>query len=317
MSRNAVYIPDVTTNLSEDIHFKKVSLLFDRIYIHNWKIKQFPSRNMIDREIPDELWFRYEQENALYDYLIDKGIVVPYEHLTPSSSETLQDAKKALLEEAESVIADLGTIREEIENAETIEELRTASMRSKDKGHQSRDIQARIDSLSLADVYEDEFFPVLSSITSFKSVGRKTCVLKFSLDNIPEPPIDTPWDQIVDFRSDDSIRLKYLALINWVNEMANSPFNLSEIRDKYDYLYLDYKRSVEKHKIKFTLGTLEVIVAAGLGFITSDLPNSINILSNFLKVGTSTLSLLKEEGNLPGKEIAYIYHTKQKFNSGQ
>lgn len=317
MSRNAVYIPSSTMTLVEDMHFKRVSLLFDRIYIHQWKIKQIPSRDMIDREIPDELWFQYEQENALYDYLIDKGIVVPYEHLTAFNSGTLLDVKKTLLDEAESVISDLGAIREEIENAPTIEELRTASMRSMEKAAQSRDIQARIDSLSLAEMYEDEFFPVLSSAISFKSVGRKTHVLKFLLDNIPEPRFDTPWDQIIDFRSDDSIRLKYLALINWVNEMANSSFNLNEIRDKYDYLYLDYKRSVEKHKIKFTLGTLEVLVAAGIGFITSDLPNSLNLVSNFLKVGSSTLNLLKEEGNLPGKEIAYVYHTKQRFNPGQ
>jgi hypothetical protein len=161
---------------------------------------------------------------------------------------------------------------------------------------------------------DNEYYPVFKSTSRFEKGDLKGKVVNFLLSNIPEPDSQTTWEQIIDFRSDEDTKLKYLALVDWVNDIARANYTISEIKDKYEYLYLDYKRSYEKHKIKSTFTTLEIVAAAGAAFFTSNIPMALSLASNFLKIGTSTLNLLKEEGTLPGKEIAYIYHANKEFD---
>src|SRR5260221_12380978 len=176
---------------------------------------------------------------------------------------------------------------------------------------ESTGISARIDALMLSARYNIECFPIIFSTNSIRQQEKKENVFQFLLNEIPEPDDSTPWEQIIDFRSDEDTRLKYLALINWVNEVAKTNLSVNEIKDKYEYLYLDYKTGYERHKIKSTLSTLEIIAVAGTAFFTNNVPIALTLVSNFLKIGMSTMNLLKEEGNLPGKEIAYIYHTNK------
>jgi len=138
-------------------------------------------------------------------------------------------------------------------------------------------------------------------------------VIRLVVDSLPQPGVDTPWEAIVDFRSDETTRLQYLALINWINEMAKSLLTANEINEKLEYLLMEYKRSIERHRLKWKTGMLEILTAAAAGFFTGNIPASINLLSNFVKVGSTALNLQEEEGKLPGKEIAYIYHANQNF----
>jgi len=78
-------------------------------------------------------------------------------------------------------------------------------------------------------------------------------------------------------------------------------------------LLLDYKHSIRRHRLKWKTGVLEIIAAATAGFFSGNLPAAINVATNFIKIGSATLNLREEEGRLPGKEIAYIYHARQVF----
>ena len=95
--------------------------------------------------------------------------------------------------------------------------------------------------------------------------------------------------------------------------MARSSLTLNEIDEKLEYLYLEYKRSVERHRLKWTPAMLEIIAATGVGFFTGNLPVALNLASNIVKMGSTVLNLRKEEGTLPGREIAYIYHANNVF----
>lgn len=95
--------------------------------------------------------------------------------------------------------------------------------------------------------------------------------------------------------------------------MAGSELNINEIEEKYEYLYLDYKRSFERHKMKTVQGLLEVLTI-GLGtLLTGILPTAMIMASQLFKIGSMQLDLLREEGTIPGKEIAYIYHANKRF----
>jgi hypothetical protein len=175
------------------------------------------------------------------------------------------------------------------------------------------DMHARLDSLELSKTHDDEFYPILKSDKSFIKNEKKADVIKFILSNIPQPDDSVSWEQIIDFRNDKETRLKYLALINWINDIARLGLSVNEIKEKYEYLYFEYKKSYERHNMKSAMGTFEILVAASVSFFTVNIPLTLNLASNFLKVGTTVMNLFQEEVNIPGKEIAYIIEANRVF----
>lgn len=259
------------------IPLKKASLLFDKIYIS---------------ETPLKSHFKKFIKNPEIEFLVKQSILLGFNDL-----EIIKDIKP---------------------NEQTGELIRVLNNKINNLTSETIfnfiDIVSRLKALILSLHLNENFFPLLYTSKGFVECDKKAEVVQFVLKNIPEPDENTPWEQIIDFRSDEDTRLKYLALINWVNEIAKSNYTIGEIKDKYEYLYLDYKRSYKRHKMKSGLGTLEILTAASIGFLSSDIPTALTAASHLFKVGTSTLNLLKEEGNIPGKEIAYIYKAKKTFN---
>jgi hypothetical protein len=143
-------------------------------------------------------------------------------------------------------------------------------------------------------------------------IGNKTEVLKFVLSEVPEPSDSTSWEQILDFRSDpDSLR-KYYALINWTNEVASNKMTRHELEEKYLALYHEYSEQFRIHKMKSNLTTLELIVTSGIDFITNGLGVG-NISTTLFSIFKKNMNLLESELKFSGKEIAYIYKTRQVF----
>lgn len=91
--------------------------------------------------------------------------------------------------------------------------------------------------------------------------------------------------------------------INWVNDMTHSNLSVNEISEKLVYLSLQYKRGIERHKLKLKISAFEILAATGVG----------NPASNIVKMVSTILNLCEEEGKLPGREIAYIYHANPTF----
>jgi hypothetical protein len=65
--------------------------------------------------------------------------------------------------------------------------------------------------------------------------------------------------------------------------------------------------------LKSRLGVVEILAGVGIGLLTSDFLSAFNLVSNFVKIGLNALNLRKEEGLLPGKDIAYLYHANNTF----
>jgi hypothetical protein len=118
----------------------------------------------------------------------------------------------------------------------------------------------------------------------------------------------------LEFKSDEDIKLKYLALINWTNKVAQTGASVSDMKDEYVYLYHDYMKHFKLHKLKYNNTMLELIVNAGVGvFAAFQTGTYLPVIKNLLQMNLSQASLDSEESKIPGKEVAYIYHTKQQF----
>ncbi|MBL7745317.1 MAG: hypothetical protein JNN00_17715 [Chitinophagaceae bacterium] len=311
MGKNAVYWTPNFYHYKDNSELKKLSLLFDKIYFKKSLVKSVAPEVIQDDVKNREIVLMLREELKLFDYLIDQKVFVEFDSTPATKSDITSENELQFLNDY------LEGLRKRTENQSSLfnvdQEIVRQRLQATFKVH---DIQARVDAVALSKKDEEaEYYPILKSDEVSVDIGKKKQVVHFILANIPEPDENTPWEQIIDFRSDEDTRLQYLALINWINEIARSNFTPAEIKDKYEYLYLDYKRSYERHKIKSTFSTLEIVAAAGTAFFTNNVPLALSLSSNFLRIGTSVMNLLKEEGNLPGKEIAYIYHTNQEFNS--
>jgi hypothetical protein len=305
MSKNIVF-PYVTFNkFVDEPLIKKLSLFYDKILIAEGRF------SIIDEVSQKELKTEYQEfkyEKAVWDFLIENHVVSKY----PS----FKDENNTTEEEKELQEFFMNTIRNHHDNEKkknlSDEEKKIQSLTN---FYLSHDILTRIDTLKFRKTDNlSEYFPSLRNYETLKTDSKKTQVIQFILNEIPEPDFSTPWEQIIEYRSDDNVRNKYFALINWVNKVANSNLKLSEIKDEYDYLYSEYMKQFKIHKMKYNNSTLEVILNTTINFIKNiSTGNYVSSFKDLFQYNIKNANLLQEEAKLPGKEIAYIFHTKSKF----
>ncbi|SPF53318.1 hypothetical protein SBA4_5570011 [Candidatus Sulfopaludibacter sp. SbA4] len=79
-------------------------------------------------------------------------------------------------------------------------------------------------------------------------------VLNVVLGSFPEPDEDTPWEQIVEFRSDPDSRTQVLALRRWMSKGAQQNLSATEIADEIEWLISEYQAHMRLHRMKITMG---------------------------------------------------------------
>lgn len=282
MGKNAVCYLD----LSGTLPLKKCALFFDKIFIDEI---DFNLKKMAHQYSSQKIEYKILAE---IEFLLKWNIVdtlKPYYLLTYSDTITP--------EFIESVDQTLGLYDETDYSAANTE-----------------DHNARINAAFQSRLFGNEYYPILKSSHNLYSQKRKDEVVQFILNDIPSPDENTSWENIIEFRSDPDVRNRYLALINWINKTSTSSLTMNDIKDEYEYLYDEYIRAFKLHKMKYHNSTLEIIVSSGIDLILSLATGQlISAAKNLFQIRSTKISLLQEEQNLPGKEIAYIYHTNQTF----
>ncbi|MBL7869263.1 MAG: hypothetical protein JNM71_14700 [Flavobacterium lindanitolerans] len=310
MSKNIVF-PYVTFNqFFEEPIIKKLALFYDKIYIGDGRfniIQTVDQKNLKEDNIP----LLYEK--AVWDFLRDNEVVKTYPFLKEKFDNEDEDAKQ-LIQQLEELHKQGITKREWPKNPN---EEQLAEMKKEYFSHffLSHDVSIRLDTLHLRKIDEfSEYYPLLRTYDTLKGENKKSQIIQFLLNDIPEPDYATSWDHIIEYRTDEDVRNKYLALLNWVNKVTNSNQKLSEIKEEYDYLYSEYIKHFNLHKMKHTNSTLEVIVNSTVNFVANVATgNYVTSVKDLFQFNIKNASLLQEEAKVPGKEVAYIFHTKNRF----
>ncbi|TZF92225.1 hypothetical protein FW781_22160 [Chryseobacterium panacisoli] len=310
MSKNVVF-PYVTFNrFIDESTIKKLCLFYDNIFISEGRFNIISDINT--KEVTEEN-YSLHYEKAVWDFLKDNNVVKEYPYLKEKFDSSNEDVTelttqlKSLFEKERS--------KKNWPKTPTEEQLKEMKEEYFNHFFLSHDISIRLDSIHLNKLDNtSEFYPVLRTADTLKSDTKKEQIIQFILNDIPEPDYNTSWDHIIEYRSDESVRNKYLALMNWVNKAANSNLRLSELKDEYDFLYSDYMQQFKLHKMKYNNSKLEVILSSTINFIANiSTGNYVSSLKDLFQFNIKNATLLQEESKIPGKEIAYIYHTKMKF----
>jgi hypothetical protein len=318
MAKNAVF-RFANWYYPNDDPLRELAIYFDKIYMPSIEVD-----NLIKAKHDIEFNYlpSYQKEMILtMDRLCENQIIIPYtwdeyvsalESLEKTASQGLIEAMYEycrLRDELDTKISeykhfrDVGDVVKMVDGAtdETI-------ARNKFGAHYIR-LSALVMALTQTD---SDFFPFMNYSHLSSNAGNKEKVVQYILHKMPKPSEKTSWEQIIEFRSDVDTRNKYLALINWINKVSASSSSLSEINDEYEYLYSEYMKAFNLHQLKYNLSMVEIVVSAGVDFLTSIASGHyIPAVKNLLSMKLSQINLMQEEGKLPGKEIAYIYHAEQ------
>lgn len=302
MSKNIIF-PYVTFNkFVDEPLLKKLSLFYDKILVSESRFSILEDASK--KELKDE-FKELHYEYSVWQYLNENNVVSKYKNFNDikDSSDDIKELQDLMMSVVRNNNTDIKTADEKIQPLI--------------KFYLSHDILARIDTLKFRKSNElNEYYPSLRNFGTFSAESKKNQVIQFVLNDIPEPNNSTSWEQIIEYRSDLDVKNKYLALMNWVNKVSNSNMKLSEIKDEYDYLYNDYMQQFKLHKMKYNNSKLEVILNATVNFIANiSTGNYTTSIKDLFQFNVKNAQLLQEEAKLPGKELAYIYHTSLKFKN--
>ena len=85
---------------------------------------------------------------------------------------------------------------------------------------------------------------------------RNQYVMDVVLSRMPVPDDNTPWEAILDFRSDPDACGQYRRMKLWMNSLARGNLPLNEIEDSLDDLLYQHEQYMKLHKLKFRHGVL-------------------------------------------------------------
>lgn len=184
--------------------------------------------------------------------------------------------------------------------------------------------QVRLASVQLRELHQMDAYPILTGIHSLKALqvskeeashATKSDILKIVVKALPVPNDLTPWEQIFEYRSDPESISKFLALRNWMNEVARAKLTPLEIEQKLEYQIDQYQQHLKLHKLKTNVGALETIVVASAEFLEDLVKCKWGKLAKGLfSLKHRRLALMEGELTAPGNEIAYIVRAKEIFS---
>lgn len=156
--------------------------------------------------------------------------------------------------------------------------------------------------------------PLVNDFT-FSREEKKTSVIRLVVSDIPTPNDDFTFNDILDFRNDNNNKRRYLNLISWINKISREDLDIEEISDEYHYLMSEFENEFHNQKIHKELNTLEIFLKIPLEIAENLVKiNWSKIPGIFIELKRNSITSYESEFNLPGKELAYIFKAKEKFN---
>jgi hypothetical protein len=162
-------------------------------------------------------------------------------------------------------------------------------------------------SIELRELYQIEAHPLLSndSLSPTTAQIEKTGVIQIVLRTLPIPHDLTPWEQIIEYRSDTDSQHKWLDLRNWMGEVARGELTPVEVEDKLEHLISQYQRHMKLHKMKANQGVIQTILVS-----SAELAENLikfkwgQIAKNLFSIKQRNIALMEGELTSPGSEVA-------------
>ena len=149
---------------------------------------------------------------------------------------------------------------------------------------------------------------------------EKPTVYQFLLNDLPFPSDITPWQDISDYKSEIDSHRRLATLRNWLNKVIKGEYTVNELVDEYEDFYLNFEEAMKRHTIKTKKSLLKILVVGGAEILEDVVKLRLkNITEKIFKTAVQAtaehVKLTEAEASAPGKELAYMFFSKEKFNS--
>ncbi|HXA19774.1 MAG TPA: hypothetical protein VN380_22515 [Thermoanaerobaculia bacterium] len=142
-------------------------------------------------------------------------------------------------------------------------------------------------------------------------------VVSIVLDGLPAPDPETPWEAVVDFRSDESAIQSLRRMRYWLRTFAaqdrSKDGSLAEIRGEIEHMVHECETFLQLHKIKPTRSRLEVLLAPAPE--AADTMSQLRLeaaMNALFDVRKHSMSLYEVERSMPGREVAYLTDVRRR-----
>jgi hypothetical protein len=142
-------------------------------------------------------------------------------------------------------------------------------------------------------------------------------VLEVILPKLPIPSETTPWEEIMEFRMDPDSQSKFLAMRDWMNEVARNKLSKIEIEQKAEYLIDQFEQHMKLHKMKTQPGMFQTAIVSGTEIIEELVKLKWGKLAKKLfAFRKRKIELLEAELKATGRELAYVIKAQNRFKKG-
>ncbi|MDP1614775.1 MAG: hypothetical protein Q8L68_03165 [Methylococcales bacterium] len=138
--------------------------------------------------------------------------------------------------------------------------------------------------------------------------------MKVAMNNFPLPDNSTPWEQVVDFRSDSNNQENLVSFRRWIRKLSSENLNSQEIQEELEYLINEHNNHMTMSKIKSNFGTVEALIKLPFELLENALKLKFSKLPEPLfTLSKRHISLIEAEINSPGRELAYLIKARKLF----
>lgn len=140
-------------------------------------------------------------------------------------------------------------------------------------------------------------------------------IIHVVLDHFPVPADNIPWNDIIEFKNNSETQSKFFQMRHWMKRIAKGQIAPKEVSEEIEFLVNDYTEYLRIQKMKFSTTSLQFFLTTMAG-ITEDiiklrLEAAIN---RFFSVRQRRVALMEAERTAPGREVAYLVKTREKFS---
>lgn len=297
-------------------NLKKDLLYFDEIIIDEKQYQMCLSFLNSSKNLDFEEQMRYQIIEV--DYLEKKGLV---------KIENTENLYKNINSFSESDLINL-TRDDRIEfkdlrvNDEKVRELiRLTSLQNIESNLNARIICSKLNEEEIFDIKpimeirtnQDVVLPYLNSTKNI--VEKNIQVANLVLKKFPVPDSNTSWEEIIDFKENNDLKVYRLGLLEWISEIGRSDLKIYEIEQKLEYLLAKYEEEMKIQKLQYRTATTELIVTTSLHIIENIIKlNWSKSAQSIFDLKKNKVDLLKGETIAPGREVAYLSKLNSKFN---
>jgi len=139
------------------------------------------------------------------------------------------------------------------------------------------------------------------------NVTKKERVMELVINRMPIPDNEIGWEQILDFKSDEAIKRNLLGLRSWMTKIGHTKYTNKEIQQEIEYLLNEYENSIKLHKLKYQIGSTEVLITTALEVLENLLALKFSkAAKSIFQLKNKKIDMLIGETKTPGKELAYL-----------